>query len=262
MFTLANTFESPLLLLPELKKQIRSRVKTCPFQAILRTWKQAEMLVNARTSKEDGLGQVLSWIANFVAKPNASLGRQGAVCPFLPRALKSDSLFFHELKLDTKLGDDQIDELIKTFADVFANTLPNVGKSRLNKAIVLVFPNLTDELAVKLIEETQHRLKPFFVGRGLMLGEFHENHQGEGIRNDKFRPLQSPVPLLVIRHLLPSDLLFLVRKSDSAARRVHFLQSFLNVLSSSLSEEIRKEASSALIEALSELEQVRQEIAI
>lgn len=220
------------------------------------------MLVNSRAAQNDGLGQVLNWITNFVAKPNALVGRQGAVCPFLPRALKAESLFFHEIKTDFDSSNDEIDELIKQYAEIFASTLPNVAKARLNKAIVLVFPKLTDEQAVELIEETQSRLKPFFVERGLMLGEFHKNHQGEGIRNENFRPLQSPVPLLVIRHLIPSDLIFLVRKTDSASRRVHFLQSFLSILGETCSEEIKQQAFDALAEAMTELELSAGKIAI
>ena len=259
MLTLTNhSFASPLSLLPELKQRIRSKVKTCPFHALVNTWKQAEALVKLRGSKNDGLGQILHWILNFVAKPHPDLGRQGSVCPFLPRALKAKSLFFQELNFDESTENIEIDEVIRKFAEVFENTTPTEGKARLNKAIVLVFPNLSDESAVRLIEETQSRLKPFFVERGLMLGEFHKNHQGEGIRNDKFRPLQSPVPLLVIRHLIPSDLIFLVRKSDSAARRVHFVESFLKTQIASLPATIEQEAKAHLDEALQELAHTAQ----
>lgn len=253
VFSLARTIESPLQLLPELKQRVRSRFKACPVRSLLSTWKQAELIVRSRASEQEGLGQILNWITNVVAKPHTDLGRQGSVCPFLPRALKAESLFFHELHIDGNTSNDEIDEMIQEYADVFVNTAPASGKARLNKAIVLIFPNLADEDAIQLIEETQRRLKPFFVGRGLMLGEFHKNHQGEGIRNPLFRPLQSPVPLLVIRHLIPSDLLFLVRKSDSASRRVHFLQSFLSIHDGALPAQTEQDAHQALAEALEEL---------
>lgn len=253
MFSLARTIESPLHLLPKLKQRVRSRFRTCPVRALLSTWKQAELVVKSRASENDGLGQILNWITNVVAKPHAELGRQGSVCPFLPRALKADSLFFHELLIDGSTSNDEIDEVIQEYAEVFANTAPTSGKARLNKAIVLIFPSLADEDAIQLIEEAQRRLKPFFVERGLMLGEFHKSHQGEGIRNPAFRPLQSPMPLLVIRHLIPSDLLFLVRKSDSASRRVHFLQSFLSIHQDGLLAQTEHEARAALDEALVEL---------
>ncbi len=54
----------------------------------------------------------------------------------------------------------------------------------------------------------QAKLKNDFVARGLMLGQFHPHCDEPGLWNDDFRPLRSPVPLLGIRHMVPTDFPF------------------------------------------------------
>lgn len=223
------------------------RVSKCPFTRFMQSLNQIEVLGGAAC-----VLSVISWIRNFIAKPNAALGRQGAVCPFMARALNSGSIFFKTINVES-VGAHNIDELIKEHAEIFLNTEPTQGKGRLNKAIVMVFPELAESAAKDLIERTQSRLKPYFVERGLMLGEFHGNHQGEGIHNKDFRPLQSPVPLLIIRHLVPSDLIFLNRNSDSAARRVHFIASYLRIYQRVLPAHLHKQALASYDEALAEM---------
>ena len=64
--------------------------------------------------------------------------------------------------------------------------------------------------------------------RQLMLGQFHPLPPAEpGLWNADFRPLRSPVPLLAIRHMVPTDLPFLT--SD---RR--FVESYREVFGDSL----------------------------
>lgn len=206
---------------------------------------QIEMLGGAAS-----VMSVIAWIRNFVAKPHTLLGRPGAVCPFMARALASGSIYFKTIHVEHS---QNLDELIKEHAEIFLNTAPTQGKARLNKAIVLVFPDLPDADAKEMIERTQSRLKPYFVERGLMLGEFHRNHPGEAIHNKAFRPLQSPVPLLVVRHLVPSDLIFLNRQSDSPSRRVHFIQSYLRVYQNALPRQLHEQAMDSYEQALGEL---------
>lgn len=230
------------------EKRPAASVSKCPFTRFMQSLGQIETFGASAV-----IMTVVSWIRNFIAKPNPLVGRQGAVCPFMARALNSGSIFFKSVDI-TSPDDISVDELIKEHAQIFFNTEPTQGKARLNKAIVLVFPHLQKSAAETVIEETQHRLKPFFVERGLMLGEFHQNHQGEGIHNKDFRPLQSPVPLLIIRHLIPSDLIFLNRKSDSAARRAHFIKTYLNLFPAGLPHHLYALALSSHKEALSQME--------
>jgi hypothetical protein len=209
-------------------------VSKCPFgklRAILFSAKQ----VDRRT--EDGRAcpsqrEVLSWIRDFIVKPHADLGRSGPVCPFLPRALREDTVLFQTVHTEG-MSPESVDSMVKQYASIFLTREPTKGKARLNKTIVLVFADVADDEAFVKIEMTQRRLKPFFVEHGLMLGEFHKNHQAPGVHNAKFRPLQSPVPLLVIRYMVESDLPFLTKESDPPTMRVKFLQSYRQLFSRS-----------------------------
>ncbi len=222
-------------------------VSKCPFNRFMQSLSQVELSGGGLK-----LMSVISWIRSFVAKPNSSVGRQGAVCPFMARAIDSGSIFFKSIHLSSS-DKDSLDELVKSYAEVFFETEPTAGKARLNKAIVLMFPDIAESGAKELIEETQRRLKPYFVERGLMLGEFHRHHQGEGIHNKDFRPLQSPVPLLIVRHLIPSDLIFLNRQSDSASRQVHFIGSYLRLFQNQLPSRLHEQALKSYKRALREM---------
>lgn len=170
----------------------------------------------------------MSWIQNFVAKAHPELGRSGPVCPFLPRALRDNSLSFRTIDAND-LSAEALDELVRQYASIFLAMQPNSGKARLNKTIVLIFQGIADEDASAVIEAAHGRLKPFFVERGLMLGEFHKTHQAPGVHNVNFRPLQSPLPLLVIRYMVPSDLQFLDRDAYAPELRESFVRSYKRI---------------------------------
>ena len=79
----------------------------------------------------------------------------------------------------------------------------------------------------ELIDGTKQALKPEFVRSGLMLGEFHADNRQPGLHNEEFHPLRSPVPMLVMRQMVPSDFAFLSRAEDSPAARMEFLTAYL-----------------------------------
>ena len=81
------------------------------------------------------------------------------------------------------------------------------------------------------------------LDRGLMLGQFHPLPPAEGgLWNPDFRPLRSPVPLLAIRQMVPSDLPFLTGE-------VEFLDSYLRVFRDRLNDRQRAEADDAYEQA-------------
>lgn len=225
----------------------------CPFTRMkaLLSFKQVEKAVSSSNDFAE-LKSLVSWITDFVAMPHKDVGRQGPVCPFMPRALNSDSLLFAEVQ--TKhLEREQLESLVKGFADTFSNTEPVHGKARLNKAIVLTLQDIDAKDVIEIIEGTQSRLKRHFVERGLMLGEFHSTHQGRGIHNDNFLPLQSPIPLLVVRHMIPSDLPFLARTCDPAKDRLVYLGAYIKEFFWRLPVDKRGELAKAIFSTLLEL---------
>jgi len=111
---------------------------------------------------------------------------------------------------------------------------------------VLIFPEVTPEQAAEVIDGPQRKMKPTFVKEGLMLGEFHPISLSPGLRNPAFRPLRSPIPLLVIRHMVESDIDFLSRPFDPAPIRMQSLKAYLQFLGSSLSIASHAKAKEAL----------------
>jgi hypothetical protein len=51
----------------------------------------------------------------------------------------------------------------------------------------------------------QAKVKPSTLRTGLMTAVFHEGNPAEGLWNPAFRPLQAPLPIIAIRHLVEAD---------------------------------------------------------
>ena len=169
------------------------------------------------------------WLENFLAKPHPALGRAGAVCPFVPRALNMETIQMMEVSTQG-LTQTELETLVKDCRETFLNQFPQQGKLSVYKALLLVFSDIRND-ECDIVDQIQHTLKPFFVERGLMLGEFHQFNQSSGLHNPDFRPLQSPVPMLAIRFMTEADLPFLSRMTDSPEVRVEYLKAYLNHMS-------------------------------
>jgi Domain of unknown function (DUF6875) len=171
------------------------------------------------------LVRVLAWVRDFLAKPHPDLGRNGSVCPFIPRALEHGTVWLALPSADEGGG---IEETIDRYREAFLQLEPTTGDLVAYKTILLVFPEVTDEQAPELIDGMQRRLKAAFVEDGLMIGQFHAHNDEPGLHNAQFRPLRSPVPLLAIRWMVLSDLPFLTRSADPLEMRLRFLRGYLN----------------------------------
>jgi len=112
-------------------------------------------------------------------------------------------------------------ELVRTvtrYRDWFGRLEPVSGHRAQLKTILILFPDVATADAPGLVDHTQQLLKTEFVRAGLMVGEFHPGPpQAPGLWNEDFRPLRSPVPLLAIRHMVPSDLPFLTADAGHLA---------------------------------------------
>lgn len=179
--------------------------------------------------KSPALLKTAQWIEDFTAKPNKNLGRSGVVCPFIPRSLKLETIQLVEISA-LEMSQSELESLIKGCRETFLQLVPQRGKLSLHKALVFVFSDISPEQC-DYIDRIQQRLKPFFVEKRLMLGEFYPGNQSPGLHNSNFRPLQSPVPMLVIRSMTEPDLPFLSRTTDAPAVRVKFLESYLQQMS-------------------------------
>ena len=100
------------------------------------------------------------------------------------------------------------------------------------------FVGRAGQLLTKIIEAID--LKREDVRKGLMIGEFHDGPPPKpGLWNPDFRPLRSPVPLLAIRHMVPTDFPFL-RDDDTTVAA--YLQRFGDRVPTHLREHVRAAA--------------------
>jgi hypothetical protein len=169
------------------------------------------------------------WLRSFLAQPHPDLGRSGSICPFLPDALQLNTIQLSTIR--TQGVDQQIvEDTVRQYRDVFLELEPQNGEHALYKALLLLFPDVSEPEAPTLIDGIQQKLKPFFVEAGLMIGEFHPWSNSSGLHNPNFYPLRSPVPMLAIRFMTESDLPFMHRATDQPHLRVRYLEAYLQHL--------------------------------
>ena len=160
-------------------------------------------------AKQPSLDVIAAWARNYLCCPHAELGRNGPMCPFVPGALQKQ-LLFGTVYEETELDVEEIKAILLREMERFIALPPVSGNEAQFKSLLALFPYLPADQVAELIETAQADLQQHFVPNGLMVGEFHDGPpQKGGLWNRDFRPLYSPVPMLVIRHMVPTDLLFL-----------------------------------------------------
>jgi hypothetical protein len=180
----------------------------------------ARVLVNSRevtdgvlpaslAGHREPLLSVVDWARHYLCQPHPELGRRGAVCPYTRLSMSGDN-FHLTVRPGRPGGPAEVTRLLEGYRDWFADIEPRVGPDSQFKTILVLFPDLRPPDRTTIIDATQRLLKSEYVARGLMIGEFHDGPPDKaGLWNPAFRPLHSPVPLLAIRHMVPTDLAFL-----------------------------------------------------
>ncbi|WP_448269002.1 DUF6875 domain-containing protein [Nostoc sp. DSM 114159] len=201
------------------------------------------------------LNEIMKWVKTFLGRPHPDLGRPGAVCPFVPYSLKSNSIRL--AVIHTKdLYPGELEEIVGRYRDIFLQIDVKEQELAINRAFLLIFPDIHIEDASKVIDSVQQKLKPLFVESGLMIGEFHKRNESPGLHNPNFRPLRSPIPLLAIRFMVEADLPFLQNPADPHLR-IRYLEAYLKNFEHKFTDEIKfKNARQSL--ALAK-EQIKQE---
>jgi amino acid adenylation domain-containing protein len=148
---------------------------------------------------------VKHWARNRLGKSHPDLGRVGAVCPFIDAAMKKDLLRVVFVR-GNNFSHDSLVRLIAEIAEAFPELSPVHGPDSTYKAVLVVFPELTD---FALIDSVQDACKSAFVERGLMVGQFYPGHQRGGLHNPDFKPLDAPMAMLAVRNMVVSDYPFL-----------------------------------------------------
>ena len=178
------------------------------------------------------LRQTVTWAESFLCNPHPQLGRVGVVCPYTEYSMKND-YFWLTVCRGKKLSINDVSKSVMTYRDWFLKIEPQSKKKAYFKTMLIIFPDIQVEDASKTVDVVQQQLKPEFVAKGLMIGQFHPSCPEPGLWNHDFRPLQSPVPMLVIRHMVLSDFPFL--KHDD-----RLISSYREVFGNAISKEYRR----------------------
>lgn len=202
---------------------------------------------------------VVDWIASYIIKPHPELGRPGVVCPFVPSAIERNALWFAVIR-DVSPSPIAMRNLVQKYMRVYEALEPIAGDGKLLKALILILPEIPQDEACSLVEGVKDTMKLSFIEAGLMLGEFYAASKSPGLHNPDFNPLTSPIPLFVYRQLLPDDLVFLTKQSDSAQLRIRFIRAYLRLLGDKLSPERLHVAHAALRAAELQLSEQRHRV--
>jgi hypothetical protein len=158
----------------------------------------------------DALHAVADWIKTFVVKPHKDLGRAGTVCPFVPVSLERKTLWLAPEQIADR-DVPEVVELMSRYERLLLDTRPTEGDDIIYNVIiynviVVVFTDLSADRAQGVFTEVlQHLALPSYVEDGILFGPYYEGNKGTAVYNSSFRPFQSPVPFLFVRHGVISD---------------------------------------------------------
>lgn len=153
---------------------------------------------------------LIRWIDDYLIRPNQNLGRTGAVCPFVKQAVKGHTIWTAFIPGDPEPTVDAMQDMVDDAMDIYTDLIDTETDTPLH-TVVTIFPDLTD---CRPIDAVQSARKSQFVERGLMLGQFYPGCRQTGLWNKDFYPLDSPMPMLVVRKMMKSDFPFLVSNRE------------------------------------------------
>ena len=117
-------------------------------------------------------------------------------------------LFWFSPCLKENITSNYICDIMMAYLDSFERNRLN-SSDEIFRTYIILFPTVVPSEAASLIDFTHPLLKPHFVEKGFMLGQFYPDCEIGGVHNINFKSLQSPMPLYVIRNIVLNDHLFL-----------------------------------------------------
>jgi hypothetical protein len=162
----------------------------------------------------EALHAVADWIKTFVVKPHKDLGRAGTVCPFVPGSLERKTLWLAPEQIAGRDAPEVV-ELMSRYKRLLLDTPPSDGDDVVYNVIVVVFSDLPADRAQGVFDDVlQHLAVPSYVEDGILFGPYYEGNEGTAIYNSSFRPFQSPVPFLFVRHGVTGDWKFFLDNEE------------------------------------------------
>jgi hypothetical protein len=151
------------------------------------------------------LHAVADWIKTFVVQPHKDLGRAGTVCPFVPGSLERKTLWLAPEQIADR-DVPEVVELMNGYRRLLLDARPTDGDDVVYNVIVVVYSDLPADRAQGVFDHVLQQLAvPSYVEDGILFGPYYEGHAGTALYNSSFRPFQSPVPFLFVRHGVTGD---------------------------------------------------------
>jgi len=151
----------------------------------------------------DALRSIAAWIRDYVVRPHEDLvGHGGPLCPFTPVSLERNTLWLAA----EHVTDDGAVEVMKRYKRRLLEAEPTDGDGVNYNVIVVVFTDLPPDRAKDVFGDVIQQLGvPSYVEDGLLFGPYYEGNEVTAIYNSSFRPFESPVPFLFVRHGVVTD---------------------------------------------------------
>jgi hypothetical protein len=156
------------------------------------------------------LRAIADWINAFVVKPHEDLGRAGTVCPFVPGSLERKTLWLAPEQIADR-DVPEVVELMSGYKRLLLDTRSADGDDVVYDVIVVVFSDLQADRAQSVFDGVLEQLAvPSYVEDGILFGPYYAGNEATAVYNSSFRPFQSPVPFMFVRHTVVSDWKFFV----------------------------------------------------
>jgi hypothetical protein len=127
------------------------------------------------------------------------------VCPFVPGSLERKTLWLAPEQIADRDVPGVV-ELMSGYKRLLLDTRPTEGDDVIYNVIVVVFTDLSADRAQGVFGDVLQQLAvPSYVEDGILFGPYYEGNKGTAIYNSSFRPFQSPVPFLFVRHGVTGD---------------------------------------------------------
>src|SRR5262249_20977703 len=96
--------------------------------------------------------QAVDWCREYLAKPHPDLGRSGPVCPFVPYSLRMNRIVFAVVR-SRGWSAEAIEATVGEYRDTFLHMPPVDGPEALEKAIMVLLPDVSPEEAPLVVDE-------------------------------------------------------------------------------------------------------------
>jgi hypothetical protein len=174
---------------------------------------QGDGLQTYDASARAALSAMARYVLQFLTSEHPDLGRPGAVCPFARQAAE---LGLIRMSACSSSDEAAIVKGVGCLRSELAHVdgWPEAGPGERHRAIIAVFPRLSEPGGARMIERIQTTLKLSFVKGRLMIGQFYPGCSAPGLWNPEFRPLRSPVISLAMRNITILDAPFMLDRPE------------------------------------------------